>query len=143
MDKFAFCKCFYVNNIYIRSWNRHITFKSEGQFREDFKSCPKLELALVEAEAEIARRMYGRDHWRERREKIAQNYSPILSNKLASFTTGLEQAQILEAAFKDASKLCERNDRLHQLPVTSKFNFKVQIRTVKIWITIVVYAYML
>ena len=132
MNKFAFCKCFYVNNIYIRSWNRHITFKSEDQFREDFKNLPKLQLALVEAEAEIARRMYGRDCWKERRENIAQNYAPILSNKLASFSRELEQAPILESAFKDALELCQSNDRLQQLPATSKFNFKVQISTVKI-----------
>jgi GMP synthase PP-ATPase subunit len=120
MKKFAFCKCFYTNNIYIRCWDRHITFKSDEQVREDYKSFSSVELAMIEAEAEIARRMDGRNRWKERREIIAKKYSPIFANKLASYSNEFEIAPVFEGAFKDAIKLCKSQPNPLQLPAPSK-----------------------
>jgi hypothetical protein len=49
MKKFAFCKCFYEQNLFIKSWNRHVTFIDDAQFRDDYKSMDNVEAALIEA----------------------------------------------------------------------------------------------
>jgi len=76
LKKFAFCACFFEKNIYIKSWNAHVTFLNDEQFLTDYKGASDSGTfsALNEARDEVARRKKSKFQSSSRREVIRKNY---------------------------------------------------------------------
>ena len=121
MKKFAFCKCFYEQNIFIKSWNTHVTFKNEQTFRENYKTSSGLEEALAEAEVEIERRINCRESWKERRDKIEENYCPILAEKFSPFFKDFDKSTIFDDFYKTGVHWASDQSSSSTLPTSSKF----------------------
>lgn len=120
MKKFAICKCFYEQNIFIKSWDRHVIFKNESQFRKDYKMASGLEEAMTEAKSEIERRISSREKFNERREFIAENYSSEGILKIGEpFLKDFETSINFQEAFKQAVKWSKEDNC--QIPSFSKF----------------------
>ncbi len=120
MKKFAFCKCFYEQNIFIKSWNCHVTFKNDQKFREEYQTSSGLEEALIEAKVEVERRINSRESWKARRDKIEQNYSPILSEKLTHFIQDFDNSTIFEDGFKAGVHWASDRTTGSTIPTSSK-----------------------
>ncbi len=120
MKKFASCKCFYEQNIFIKSWNCHVTFKNDQKFREEYQTSSGLEEALIEAKVEVERRINSRESWKARRDKIEQNYSPIFSEKLTHFIQDFDNSTIFEDGFKAGVHWASDRTTGSTIPTSSK-----------------------
>jgi hypothetical protein len=78
VKKYAFCSCFFEKNIFIKSWNAHVSFQNDEQFLSDFSVNRNLTSALEEAKNEVARRKKSKFEASDRREAIRAMYSPIV-----------------------------------------------------------------
>lgn len=78
-SSFAFCQCYYENNLFLRKWGRHVTLQNEQQFRRDYTHLlgQDIDEALKEAELEVQRRHQIRDNQSERRGHIQLHYVPL------------------------------------------------------------------
>lgn len=89
VKKFAFCSCFFEKNIFIKSWNAHVTFKNEEQFLTDYDGTSNLALALEEAKNEVIRRQKSKFQSSTRREAIRLKYSPKVFTPDFDFGTNI------------------------------------------------------
>ena len=96
MKAFAYCKCFYEQNIFIRGWNKHVLFKNEEQFRKDYGGEENLDSAMAEARAEVERRIDAKTSCLVTRENISANFSPSIDIDSAK--------TVFQKGFLEASK---------------------------------------
>jgi hypothetical protein len=102
MTRFAYCKCFYEQNIFIRDWNKHVVFKNERQFLDDHHLEDNLVAAVAEANAEIERRMGLRKSVVENRDFVSKHFLPS-----SNYSKDFEQNFV--PAFIEASEVAKKS----------------------------------
>lgn len=98
--KFAWCACFYEQNIFIPNWNQHVRLTTDDQFRVDHQNDPGVEEALAQAKAEVERRKKSRMGSHPRRQTIQTNYSPLFPSLFEPLDGSLQSSRWFNPEFK-------------------------------------------